>query len=94
MDFQFFHREKNWSGQNRSSQTISTSLGLYQAYADIILYSLALTAFCVFQVLLLHKPHARSTFKDHVHSLECRHALVKEGKCIQDHLQCTIHSGP
>ena len=73
---------------------------LYQAYADnTTLHSVALTACCVFQVLLLQKPHARSKSKDHVLCLE-RHlemwhrgdidALVKEDKCIQDYLQSTI----
>ena len=45
----------------------------------------------------------RSKSKDHVHCLEHRlelwhrgdiDSLVEEGKCIQDHLQSTIHSGP
>ena len=74
---------------------------LYDAYADnTTLHSIAFTACCVFQVLLLQKPYARSKSKDHVHCLECRlklwhcgdiDSLVKEGK---DHLQSTIHSGP
>ena len=77
---------------------------LYQAYADsTTLNSVVLTAGCVFQVLLLQKPYARSKSKDHMHYLECRlelwhrcdiDVLVKEGKCIQDHLQSTIHSEP
>ena len=77
---------------------------LYHAYADnTTLHSIAFTACCVFQVLLLQKPHARSKSRDHVHCLERRlqlwhcgdiDCLVKEGKCIQDHLQSTIHSGP
>ena len=77
---------------------------MYHAYADnTTLHSVAFTACCVFQMLLLQKPHARSKSRDHVHCLECRlelwhcgdiDALVKEGKCIQDHLQSTIHSGP
>ena len=64
---------------------------LHQAYADnTTLHSVALTACCAFQVLLLQKPHTRSKSKDHVHGLECclelwHHgdidALVKEGKC-------------
>ena len=77
---------------------------VYQAYADnTTLHSVALTAYCVFQVLLLQKLHARSKSKDHVHCLLESHlelwhsgdidTLVKEGKCIQDHLQSTIHSG-
>ena len=66
------------------------------------LHSILLTACCVFQVLLLQKPHARSKSKDHVQCLECclnlwHHgdiiALVKEGKCIQDHLHSAIQSG-
>ena len=57
----------------------------------------------MFQVLLFQKPHARSKSKDHVHCSECHpelwycgdiNSLVKEGKCIQNHLQSTIHSGP
>ena len=77
---------------------------LYHAYADnTTLHSIAFTACCVFQVLLLQKPCARSISKDHVHCLEHHlelwhhgdiDSLVKEGKCIQDHLQSTIHSGP
>ena len=76
---------------------------LYQVYADnTTLHSIALTACCVFQMLLLQKLHARSKSKDHVHCLESHlelwlssdiDTLVKEGKCIQDHLQSTIHSG-
>ena len=74
---------------------------LYQAYADnTTLYSIALTACFIFQVLLLLKPHAKSKTKDHITCLECRlalwhagdfSALIKEGKCIQDHLQSAIH---
>ena len=46
---------------------------LYQAYADnSTLHSIALTACCVFQVLLLQKPHARSKSRDHTHCLERR----------------------
>ena len=57
-------------------------------------------AYCVFQVLLLQKSHARSKSKDHEHChLELWHhgdidTLVKEGTCIQDQLQSTTHSGP
>ena len=76
---------------------------LYQAYADnSALHSIAFTACCVFQVLLLQKPHAKSKSKEHVACLE-RHlllwhngdipALLNEGKCIQDHLQSAIQSG-
>ena len=77
---------------------------LYQAHADnTTLHSVVLTACCVFQVLLLQKPHARSKSKDHVHCLECHlelwhrcniNALEKKGRCIQDYLQSTIHSEP
>ena len=46
---------------------------LYRAYADnTTLHSVAFTACCVFQVLLLQKPPARSKSKDHVHCLEHR----------------------
>ena len=74
---------------------------LYQAYADnTTLHSIALTACFIFQVLLLQKPHAKSKTKDHTTCLERRlalwhagdfSALIKEGKCIQDHLQSAIH---
>ena len=77
---------------------------LYQAYANnSTLHSVALTACCVFQVLLLQKPHSKSKSKEHVECLERRlvlwhqgdiAALVKEGKCIQDHLHCYIQSEP
>ena len=77
---------------------------LYQAYADnSALHSIALTTCCVFQVLLLQKPHAKSKSRDYVHCLEHRldlwyrgdiTALVKEGKCIQDHLHSTTQKGP
>ena len=46
---------------------------LYQAYADnTTLHSVVLTACCVFQKLLLQKPHmhARSKSKDYVYCLE------------------------
>ena len=76
---------------------------LYQAYTDdSALHSIAFTACCVFQVLLLQKPHAKSKSKEHVASLECHlllwhngdiPALLNEGKCIQDHLQSAIQSG-
>ena len=76
---------------------------LYQAYADnSALHSIAFTACCVFQVLLLQKPHAKSKSKEHVACLERRlllwhngdiPALLNEGKCIQDHFQSAIQSG-
>ena len=67
-----------------------------------LLYILLHLLLVVFQVLLLQKPHAKSKSRDHVHCLECHldlwhhgdiTALVKEAKCIQDHLQSTIQSG-
>ena len=75
---------------------------MYQAYADdSTLHSIAFTACCVFQVLLLQKPRVKSKSKEHVACLE-RHlllwhnsdipALLNEGKCIQDHLQSAIQS--
>jgi len=77
---------------------------LYQAYADnSSLHSIALTACSVFQVLLLQKPHANSKSKEHIACLECHltlwhrgdvAALLREGKCIQDHLEASIHSKP
>ena len=46
---------------------------LYQAYADgSALHSIALTACCVLQVLLLQKPHAKSKSKEHAECLERR----------------------
>ena len=75
---------------------------LYQAYADnTSLHSVALTACSVFQALLLQKPHAKSKSKEHVACLERRlalwrcgdiAALLREGKCVQTHLQNTIRS--
>ena len=56
---------------------------LYCAYADNTnLHSIAFTACCVFQVLLLQKPHARSKSKDHVHCLECRLELWRHSDII------------
>ena len=76
---------------------------LYHAYADnSTLHSITFIACCVLQVLLFQKLHAKSKSKEHVASLEHRlvlwhngdiPALLKEGKCIQDHPQSTIQSG-
>ena len=70
---------------------------LYQAFAnDSALGSIALLACSVMQPLLLQKPHRHSRAKDHsIHLLRRLElwskgsfdALLKEGRCIQDHLK-------
>ena len=81
---------------------VSELAKLYHA-DNSTLHSVALTACCVFQVLLLQKPHAKSKSKDYVHCLERRldlwhhgdiTALVNEGKYIEDHLHSTIKTKP
>ena len=76
---------------------------LYQAFAeDTALSSIALMACSVFQPLLLQKPYKQSKAKDHSAHLLRRlelwnqgsfDALIKEGRCIQDHLKRGLSSG-
>ena len=83
------------SGRSGNNFIIELSK-LYQAFGDnSSLHSIAFTACSVMQVLLLQKPHAKSKSKEHSICLERRLALwrcgdiaslLKEGKCIQDHL--------
>ena len=75
---------------------------LYQAFAeDTALSSIALMACSVLQPLLLQKPYKQSKAKDHSAHLLRRlelwnqgsfDALIKEGRCIQDHLKRGLSS--
>lgn len=54
---------------------------MIQAYSNATAMEvIALKAFVVLQILLLQKPHAKSKARDHVHHLQRRLSLWKEGK--------------
>ena len=75
---------------------------LYRAFAeDSALHSIALMACSVMQPLLLQKPFWNSCAKDHSAHLLRRlelwssfDALLKEGRCIQDHLRSSSRNKP